>query len=143
LSELCNLSPGIAKRATLCGLCLSSNELSWDILLVLIGWFVFVFFLYLTYEWTAGLQKGGEFVIFDRFLLPGIFPVAIICALIITRFPYKVLIPVMVIAVAFGSALYVQWALNLNILPGWLTERTVASRWPGYIFPLGSISSPG
>jgi hypothetical protein len=112
-----------------------STELSWDILLILVGWFVFVFFLYLTYEWTAGLQKGGGFVIFDRFLLPGLFPVAIICALIITRFPYKVLIPVMVIAVAFGSALYVQWALNLNILPGWLTERTVASRWPGYIFP--------
>jgi len=111
------------------------TELSWDILLILIGWFVFVFFLYLTYEWTAGLQKGGGFVIFDRFLLPGLFPVAIICALIIARFPYKVLIPVMVIAVAFGVALYAQWALNLNILPGWLTERTVESRWPGYIFP--------
>ena len=110
-------------------------ELPWDILLVLIGWFVFVFFLYLTYEWTAGLQKGGGFVLFDRFLLPGLFPVAIICALIITRFPYKVLIPVTLIILAFGSALYAQWALNLNILPGWLTERTLVSRWPGYIFP--------
>jgi len=111
------------------------TELSWDILLILIGWFVFVFFLYLTYEWTAGLQKGGGFVIFDRFCLPGLFPVAIICALIITRFPYKVLIPVMFIVMAFGSVLYAQWALNLHILPGWLTERTVNSRWPGYIFP--------
>ena len=111
------------------------TELSWDILLILIGWFVFVFFLYLTYEWTAGLQKGGGFVIFDRFMLPGLFPVAIICALIIARFPYKVLIPVMVIAVAFGSVLYAQWAWNPHILPGWLTERTLNSRWPGYIFP--------
>jgi hypothetical protein len=111
------------------------TELSWDILLVLIGWFVLVFCLYLTYEWTAGLQKGGGFVIFDRFYLPGLFPVAIICALIITRFPYKVLIPVMFIIMAFGSVLYAQWALNLHILPGWLTERTTDSRWPGYIFP--------
>jgi len=110
-------------------------ELPWDILLILIGWFVFVFFLYLTYEWTAGLQKGGGFVIFDRFLLPGLFPVAIICALIIARFPYKVLIPVMLIIMAFGSVLYAQWALNLHILPGWLTERVLVSRWPGYIFP--------
>ena len=111
------------------------SELPWDILLILIGWFVFVFFLYLTYEWTAGLQKGGGFVIFDRFLLPGLFPVVIICALIMARFPLKVLIPVMVIIVAFGAVLYAQWALDFHILPGWLTERTLASRWPGYLFP--------
>jgi hypothetical protein len=111
------------------------SELPWDILLILIGWFVFVFCLYLTYEWTAGLQKGGGFVIFDRFLLPGLFPVVIICALIVARFPLKVLIPLMVIIVAFGAVLYAQWALDLHILPGWLTERTLESRWPGYLFP--------
>jgi hypothetical protein len=111
------------------------SELPWDVLLVLIGWFVFVFFLYTTYEWTAGLQKGGGFVIFDRFLLPGLFPIAVICALIIARFPYQVLIPVMVIIVVCGALLYAQWALDLHILPDWLTERTLISRWPGYIFP--------
>jgi hypothetical protein len=111
------------------------NELPGDILLILIGWFVFVFCLYLTYEWTAGLEKGGGFVIFDRFMLPGLFPVAIIGALIITRFPYKVLVPVMAIILAFGALLYAQWAWDLHVLPGWLTERTLVSRWPGYIFP--------
>jgi len=111
------------------------SELPWDILLVLIGWFVSVFFLYLGYEWTAGLKMGGGFVIFDRFLLPGLFPVVIICALIIDRFPLKFIIPVMVILMVFGALLYAQWALNLHILPGWLTERTLESRWPGYIFP--------
>jgi len=111
------------------------SELPWDILLVLIGWFVSVFFLYLGYEWTAGLKIGGGFVIFDRFLLPGLFPIVIICALIIDRFPLKVLIPVMVILMVFGAVLYAQWALNLHILPDWLTERTLESRWPGYIFP--------
>jgi hypothetical protein len=111
------------------------SELPWSVLLVLIGWFVSVFLLYLGYEWTAGLQKGGGFVIFNRFLLPGLFPVVVICALIMARFPYKVLIPVMIILVVYGSLLYAQWALNLHILPAWLTERTLDTRWPGYVFP--------
>jgi len=110
-------------------------ELPWDVLFILVGWFVFVFFLYMTYEWTAGLKKGGGFVIFDRFFLPGLFPVAIICALIMARFPYKILIPLLMIIMAFGAILYAQWALNLHILPGWLTERTLETWWPGYIFP--------
>ncbi len=110
-------------------------ELPWNILWVLIGWFVFAFILYLGYEWTAGIKEGGGFVIFDRFLLPGLLPVVIICALIMARFPWKVLIPVMAIIVVFGALLYAQWALNLHILPGWLSERTLESRWPGYIFP--------
>jgi hypothetical protein len=111
------------------------SELSWDILLVLIGWFVSVFFLYLCYEWTAGLKIGGGVVIFTRFLLPGLFPIVIICALIIGRFPFKALIPVMATLVVFGAVLYAQWALELHILPDWLTERTLETRWPGYIFP--------
>ena len=111
------------------------TELPWDILTILICWFVFVFFLYLTYEWTAGLKEGGGFVLFNRFYLPGLFPVAIVCALIMARFPYKILIPVLVIIIAFGIMLYAQWAWNLHILPAWLTERTLETWWPGYIFP--------
>ena len=111
------------------------TELPWGIFLILICWFVFVFCLYLTYEWTAGLQKGGGFVIFDRFLLPGLFPVAIICALVLARFPYKVLIPVTLIVLVFGGMLYAQWGWNLKILPAWLTERTLVSRWKDYVFP--------
>jgi 4-amino-4-deoxy-L-arabinose transferase-like glycosyltransferase len=111
------------------------TELPWDILLVLIGWFVFVFFLYLTYEWTAGLQIGGGFVVFNRFLLPGLFPVVIICALMLARFPYKTLVPVLVVVLAFGILLYSQWALDLKVLPAWLTARSLESRWPGYVFP--------
>ncbi|MHB8104394.1 MAG: hypothetical protein ACYDG5_02520 [Dehalococcoidales bacterium] len=111
------------------------SELSWGILLVLMGWFVSVFVLYLGYEWTAGLQDGGGFVLLNRFLLPGLFPVVIVCAFIMSRFPWKVLIPVMVIIVVYGCLLYAQWALDLHILPGWLTERTLVTRWPGYLFP--------
>jgi hypothetical protein len=111
------------------------SELPWDILLVLICWFIAVFGLYLMYEWTAGIKAGGGFVIFDRFLLPGLFPVVVICALIMARFPLKVLIPVMAVLVVYGALVYTQWALDLHILPDWLTERTLESRWPGYIFP--------
>lgn len=111
------------------------SELPWDIFLVLIGWFVSVFLLYLGYEWTAGIKMGGGFVIFTRFLLPGLFPIVVVCALVMDRFPLKVLIPVMVVLIVFGAILYAQWALDLHVLPGWLTERTLESRWYGYIFP--------
>jgi hypothetical protein len=111
------------------------SESTWGIILLLTGWFVSVFGLYLGYEWTAGLQKGGGFVIFDRFLLPGLFPVVIVCALVMARFPLKVLIPVIALLVIYGSMIYAQWALDLHILPAFLTERTLDSRWPGYVFP--------
>jgi hypothetical protein len=111
------------------------TEMPWDVFLVLIGWFVCVFFLYLTYEWTAGLQEGGGFVIFDRFCLPGLFPMAVVAALVMARFPHRILMPVMAILVVFGALLYVQWAMGLHILPDCLTERTLMTRWPGYIFP--------
>jgi hypothetical protein len=89
----------------------------------------------MTYEWTAGLKDGGGYVLFDRFCLPGLFPVAVVGALIMARFPFKAQIPVITALVVFGVLLYVQWAWNLHILPGWLTERTLQTRWPGYIFP--------
>ena len=111
------------------------DEMPWDIFLVLIGWFICVFVLYLTYEWTAGLTEGGGFVLFNRFYLPELFPVVIVCALIMARFPYKILVPVLAIIVVFGTLLYAQWAWNLQILPAWLTERMLTTRWPGYIFP--------
>jgi hypothetical protein len=111
------------------------TELSWGILIILAGWFVFVFFLYLTYEWTAGLLPKNGFVYYNRFLVPGIFPVAVICALVLSRFPHKVLVPVLVILLVFGSMIYAQWALKLHVLPGWMTETALGTRWPPYSFP--------
>jgi hypothetical protein len=120
------------------------NEISWDILLILTGWFVSVFFLYLTYEWTADFQGAGSFVTFDRFYLPGLFPVAVIGALILARFPNYLYIPVLLILAAFGSILYAQWALNLNILPAWLTNGGRGGRFPGNMPNNGpSRNNPG
>ncbi len=112
-----------------------NSELPWNILLVLIGWFAAVFLLYLGYEWTAGLKMGGGFVLLNRFLLPGLFPIVVIAALVIDRFPLGVLAPVVAALVVWGALLYAQWALDLHILPDWLTVRTLESRWFGYVFP--------
>ncbi len=107
------------------------TELSWDVLLVLIGWFIGVFFLYLMYEWTADFQGGGAFITFDRFYLPGLFPVAVIGALVLARLPYKLYIPATLLVLAFGSAVYAQWAYNLNILPNWLYNGTFRGGFRG------------
>ena len=112
------------------------EEMPWDIFLVLAGWFICVFGLYLGYEWTAGLKQGGGMVVFDRFLVPGLFPIVIITALIITRFPVWAMAAALVLLIAFGVMFYLQWDYNnIHILPQWVTMRTLESRWPNHIFP--------
>ncbi len=107
------------------------TELPWDILIVLICWFVSVLFMNLTYEWLGGLREGGGFILYNRFYLPWLLPVVIVCALIMARFPNRILIPVLVIIIAFGAMLYVQWAWNLHVLPDWMTSLTYSN----YIYP--------
>ncbi len=84
-------------------------ELPWDILLVFIGWFISVFFLYLTYEFSAEyltMGKSSSLIRFSRFYLPGLFPLVIICALVIARLPSKINIPVTFITILTGSIIY-------------------------------------
>jgi hypothetical protein len=89
------------------------NELPWEKLLVLIGWFLSVYLLYMMYEFTAEfLTSETSFFRFSRYYLPGLFPVAIVCSLIIARLPKKLSIPVMVLVIAAGIVLYYQVALN-------------------------------
>jgi hypothetical protein len=107
------------------------TELPWDILIVLICWFFIVLFMNLTYEWLAGLKEGWGFVLYNRFYLPWLLPLIIVGALIMTRFPYKVLIPVLVLIIGFGTMLYVQWVWNLHIFPLWMTSIDYSH----YIYP--------
>jgi hypothetical protein len=111
------------------------TEVSWGLFLVLTGWFLSVFLLYLAYEWTAGLKMGGGFVLLNRFLLPGLFPVVIVAALVLDRLPPWAWASLVALLLAFGILLYLQWALDLHVLPAWLTERLLETRWPGYVFP--------
>ena len=113
------------------------RELPWDILLVLICWFVAVLFMNLAYEWLAGLREGWGFVLYNRFYLPWLLPVVIVCALIMARFPYKVLIPVLVIIIACGTMLYAQWVWNLHFLPDWMTNWDYTKYvWPPWMYQL-------
>jgi hypothetical protein len=89
------------------------DELPWDKLLVLIGWFLGVFALYMMYEFTAEYLTGNSsFFRYARYYLPGLFPVAIICALVIARLPKKFSAPIMVAIITAGIVLYFQVALN-------------------------------
>jgi hypothetical protein len=91
------------------------TELPWGMLLVLAGWFLAVFGLYMTYEFTAEyLTSGTSYFRFARYYLPGIFPVAVVSALVISRLPLKITIPLMTIMIAAGITLYYQVALNLT-----------------------------
>jgi hypothetical protein len=107
------------------------TELPWDIFLVLICWFVSVLVMNLTYEWLTGLREGGGFILYNRFYLPWLLPLVIVGALIIARFPNRILIPVLVIIIAFGVMLYAQWAWNLHFLPAWMTSLDYSN----YIYP--------
>jgi hypothetical protein len=122
-------------------------ELPWDILLILIGWFISVFFLYLTYEWTARLPGANIYFHFDRFYLPGLFPVVVMGALVMARFSFKVYVPILAILIGFGIILFLQTSVHWNILPGWLINgpnggtpprRVPPGRFPGGRLPDGS-----
>jgi hypothetical protein len=89
------------------------TELPWDILLVLIGWFLSVYALYITYEFTAEFLTGASsFFRYARYYLPGLFPVAIVSALVISRFPLKFAVPITVAIIVASSVLYFQVALD-------------------------------
>ncbi len=103
-----------------------NTELPWDILLVLTGWFISVFGLFMMYEWTSTATMGSlshiqmremSFIVISRFYLPGLFPIAVIASLIVARFPFRLWAALMVIAVIAGSTLYVNSALSETLIP--------------------------
>jgi hypothetical protein len=89
------------------------KELPWDILLVLIGWFLSVYVLYMMYEFTAEYLPGtSSFFRFSRYYLPGLFPVTITSAFVISRLPQKLTVPIVIAIIVASSVLYTQVALN-------------------------------
>jgi hypothetical protein len=98
------------------------GELPWNIFLILICWFLAVLFMNLAYDWLTGLREGWGFVLYNRFYLPWLLPIAVVCALILSRFSYKIYIPVLCIILACGALLYIQWVCGLRILPDWMTK---------------------
>ena len=89
------------------------DELPWDKILVLIGWFLSVYVLYMMYEFTAEyLTEATSFFRYARYYLPGLFPVAIVSALVVARLPKKFSIPLVAVIVISSAVLYFQVALN-------------------------------
>ncbi len=89
------------------------DEFPWDRLLVLIGWFLSVFVLYMMYEFTAEyLNEGSSFFRYARYYLPGLFPVAVVSALVVARLPKKFVVPIVIAVIVSGAILYFQVALN-------------------------------
>lgn len=103
-----------------------NTEMPWDVMLVLTGWFISVFGLYMMYEWTSTVQMSGlphvlmsqqHFIVFARFYLPGLLPVVVIVSLIAARFPTRLYTALLLAAVVSSSVLYVQSALAETLIP--------------------------
>lgn len=103
-----------------------NNELPWSILLVLTGWFICVFGLYMMYEWTSTVEMSGlphvkmntlHFIVFARFYLTGLLPVVVIVSLICARFPVWLWAALLVAYVVAGSVLYVQTVQGETLIP--------------------------
>jgi hypothetical protein len=100
-------------------------------LLLLAGWFLIVLLTYLLYEWTAGLRAGGGFLMLNRFYLPWLLPVVVVCSLVMARLSWKIYVPLLAAAVVWGALLYAQWVWNLHIIPAWLTSEDYV--WPPWM----------
>lgn len=89
-----------------------NRDISWGIFWIMTGWFVFVFGLYMTYEFTADLSNETAFIRIARFYLPGLFPVAFVSAIVLGRIPAKVVFPLVAVIIVAGSILYWQYVTS-------------------------------
>jgi hypothetical protein len=79
---------------------------------MLIGWFVTGFCLYLAYDFTAEYPGShSSFVRFALYYLPGLFPIALVSALVMDRWPRRVFVPVLGVLIIAGIVIYasVYW----------------------------------
>jgi hypothetical protein len=93
-------------------------ELPWDIMLLLGGWVVAVFGLYLNYEFTASSRVGGmPFIIMARYYLPAVLPLTILAVLLLARVPRKLAGSIIIISLVWGVVFFAQSALSLPLVP--------------------------
>lgn len=106
-------------------------ELHWDILLLLAGWILAVYVLYLNYEWTAVTQVNGmPFIVMARYYLPAALPLTLMAVLLLTRLPRKLTIGVAILAIAWGVAFFAQSALSYPVVPPKSPYNPTASSLP-------------
>ncbi len=83
-------------------------ELKPDLWILLLGWVVAVFGLYVMYEWTANQGTERPFITVTRFYLPALFPPAMLAALILRRIPGKLAALSIAVAIISGGLLFAQ-----------------------------------
>jgi MFS family permease len=76
--------------------------------LLLIGWFLAVFMLYMMYEWTANQRVDVPFIIVTRFYLPALLPIVIMAVFFLSRLPNKLVICLMAAALTIGVVFFAQ-----------------------------------
>ena len=78
-------------------------EIKWNILFLLISWIVLVFPLYMLYEWTSPLSmENTSFFIKARFYLPGLFPLVILVALVMSRWAKQLVAGLLILSIVAG-----------------------------------------
>ncbi len=89
-------------------------EMTPSLLILLLGWLVAVFGLYIMYEWTANQGMADRpFIIVTRFYLPALFPLVVFAALLLGKIPGKLTVGLIAIAVISGSLLFAQSSMGI------------------------------
>jgi len=117
-----------------------------DIILLLLGWFVGGFLLYLLYEWTANTGMGSRpFIVYARFYFPGLFPLAVFSALFLSKLRAKIGLGITAALIIVGAILYLQ-SINVQLgNPGRILPNGVQPNRPSNginTLPGGGIRPP-
>ncbi|MCL1886143.1 MAG: hypothetical protein FWF98_05260 [Dehalococcoidia bacterium] len=124
--------PGIA--ALIWSLCKGFHRrmFSVDLLLLLAGWVLAVFGIYLTYEWTAMADMGGmPFIMLACYALPGLLPITLLSAQWLDQLPRRVWLCVVIPLFIWGVVFFAQSALAypeapFNPLNPWRTPNQLS-----------------
>ena len=93
-------------------------ELPGDILLLLAGWILAVYGLYVFYEWTSATQVPGmPFITMARYYLPALPPLALLTTLWLERAPRKLAVSAIIFLLAWGVVFFAQSALSYPVTP--------------------------
>ena len=91
---------------------------STDLLLLLAGWVLAVFVLYLTYEWTATADmEGMPFIMLACYALTGLLPLTLLSALWLEQLSHRAWLGVAVPLLIWGVVFFAQSALAYPEVP--------------------------
>jgi hypothetical protein len=114
----------------------SQSVFSMDLILLLAGWVLAVFGLYLTYEWTAASDMAGmPFIVLARYALPGLLPLLLLSILWLDKLPRRAWWGVAVSLLIWGVMFFAQSALSYPEVPDnshnpWRSTRYVNDEIP-------------